>query len=337
MILVKSFLISILIVEGIFCSVSDIRTNKIPNTSILCGFLCALIGNVLYFILTDNMLIWDFALNVISATLISFAMYALHIWAGGDVKLFILMAILIPAELYKQKAPLSIVTIYITIFSIAFIYLVIESVVLLVTKEKGIKKISFKGSAKPILSCMVSIMAFQTILRFIFQGYYYDYLSFFLLLNVIFVLSFNKIKFLNCNLSVIICSIISGINFIVSITTNQYKMDIKAIAVAVVVICFRTLSERFNYQEIDTINVKKGMILSLSTVLGFSNSRVKGLPQFTTEDIASRITRDEADSIKRWAKSKNGKEKITILRKIPFAIFIFIGFVFYLILGVFVW
>ena len=337
MILVKSFLISVLIVEGIFCSISDIRINKIPNVSIVCGLICALIGNFIYFLVFDDTLIWNFIFNIFSAIIISFKMYALHIWAGGDVKLFVLMAMLVPAEFYKQKAPLSIVTIYITVFSVAFIYLIIESVILTLVREKAFDKLSVKFSAKPILSCMVSIMAFQVLLRLVFQGYYYDYLPVFLLLNVILVLSFNKIKFLNKNWSIILCSIISGANLIVSIATNQYKVELKTIVVAVVVICFRTLAERFNYQEIDAVDVKKGMILSIGTVIGFSNSRVKGLPKFTTEDISSRITQEEADSIKRWANSKNGKDKITVLRKIPFAIFISIGFIFYLILGVFVW
>ena len=337
MIFVKSFLISVLIVEGIFCSISDIRTNKIPNNSIICGLLCALIANFAYFILADDTYFFSFILNVISAAVISFIMYALHIWAGGDVKLFVLMAMLVPAEFYRQKAPLSIVTIYITIFSVAFIYLIIESIVLMFLKERATGRLSVKISAKPILSCMVSIMAFQVLLRLIFQGYYYDYLPLFLLLNVILVLAFNRMKFLNHNLSIIICSLISGANLVVSIANNQYKVELKTIIVAVVVMCFRTLAERFNYQEIDTLKVKKGMILSIGTVVGFSNSRVKGLPQFTTEDIASRLTQEEADSIKRWATSKNGKDKITVLRKIPFAIFISLGFIFYLMLGVFVW
>lgn len=337
MIFVKSFLISVLIVEGIFCSISDIRTNKIPNISIICGLLCSLIGNLVYFILSDSTYLLNFILNVISAAVISFVMYVLHIWAGGDVKLFVVMAMLVPAEFYSQKAPLSIVTIYITIFSVAFIYLVFESVVLMALKERGTGRISVKFSVKPIFSCMVSIMAFQALLQLVFKGYYYDYLPVFLLLNVIFVLAFNKMKFLNHILSIVVCSFISGANLILSIINNQYKLELKTIIVAAVVICFRTLAERFNYQEIDTLNVKKGMILSFSTVIGFANSRVKGLPQFTTEDIASRITQEEADSIKRWATSKNGEDKITILRKIPFAIFISIGFIFYLVLGVFVW
>ena len=337
MILIKSILISVLIVESIFCSFTDIRTGKIPNTAILCGIICAVSGNVIYFALSGSKLILSYIFNVASAALISFTMYALNIWAGGDVKLFILLSALIPAEFVKQKAPLSIATIYITVFSVAFIYLIIESAVLTIRRKKCIRSTSLKLSAKSVFSCMISIIAFQSVLRFAFQGYYYDYLSFFLLLNVIFVLVFSKIKFLSHNLSIMVCSIISVVSSIFSIANNQYKVDIKSILVTLVVICLRTLAEQFNYQEINTVDTKKGMILSYATVLGFANSRVKGLPKVTTEDISSRITQDEADSFVRWASSKNGKDKITILRKIPFAAFISIGFIIYLFLGVFVW
>lgn len=337
MIFIKCFLISVLIVEGIFCSFTDFRSNKIPNAAILCGLICSLIGNALYFSIVGTEMLLSYLLNIGSAILLSVVMYVLHIWAGGDVKLFILLATLIPAEFIKQKTPLSIVTVYITAFSVAFIYLVIESIVLRIRKGKNSERIFINFSAKAVLSCMVSIMALQTILRFVFRNYYYIYLPFFLLLNVIFVLLFSKIKFLSKRVSIVICSVISGASLIFSIMNNQFKVDIKSIVVTLVVIMFRSLAEQFNYQEIDTVNVKKGMVLSYGTVLGFAGSRVKGLPQYTTEDIATRITQDEAESIIRWASSKKGKDKITVLRKIPFAGFISIGYFCYLVLGVFVW
>lgn len=337
MIFLKSFLISILILEGVLCSYSDFKANRIPNTVIVCGIICAVVGNVLYFSFSDRELILNFLLNAFFSILISFSMYALHIWAGGDVKLFILLSVLIPAEFLKQKAPLSIVTIFITIFSIAFIYLVVESIILAAKKEKGMCRNSLGFSAKATLSCMASVIAFQTILRIAFRDYYYDYISFFLLLNVLFVLVFGKIKFLSHKLSIMTCFFISGISVIISIVNKQYGVDIMSVLITLLVIYFKALAERFNYKEINTVDVTKGMVLSYGTVLEFSNSRVKGLPTFTTEDIATRITQEEADSIVRWAASKGGKEKITVLRMMPFAVFITAGFMIYLFFGVFIW
>ena len=60
-------------------------------------------------------------------------------------------------------------------------------------------------------------------------------------------------------------------------------------------------------------------------------SNIKGLPkEKNTEDIRSRITEEEAESIKRWEFSKYGQSEIVIVRKIPFAIFISIGSIVYI-------
>ncbi len=90
-------------------------------------------------------------------------------------------------------------------------------------------------------------------------------------------------------------------------------------------------TDRFNYEWIRTCDVKAGMILSYFAVQQFYGSRVKGLPTTTDETTKSRITQEEADSIKRWEKSKYGKEQIMVVRYIPFAVFILIGMITYLI------
>lgn len=337
MIFIKSLLISVLIVEAIICTFTDFKSGKIFNYAIITGTVVALIGNVLYFLLFGYELFFEFVVSILSAVLISIIMYALHIWAGGDVKLFVLFSALVPADLYKQKAPLSIVTVYIIVFSLAFVFLVLESILLLLKKEKIVRKTSLKFSAGPIISCMVSIAVMQTVLRLVFKNVYYEYLTFFLLLNVIFVLLFDKIKFLHKKWVILFLSLIAIVFIFYSVINGQFHIDIRSFIITAAVICFRGLAENFNYQEIDTADVKKGMILSYATVLEFSKSRIKGLPQFTTEDLSTRITQDEADSIVRWSSSKYGKDKIVILRKLPFALFISIGFIIYLCLGVFVW
>ena len=73
------------------------------------------------------------------------------------------------------------------------------------------------------------------------------------------------------------------------------------------------------------------MILSYFAVQQFYGSRVKGLPQTTDETTKSRITEEEAQAILRWEKSKYGQEQIMVVRYIPFAVFILIGIVTYMI------
>ena len=74
------------------------------------------------------------------------------------------------------------------------------------------------------------------------------------------------------------------------------------------------------------------MILSVVSVASMSTSRVQGLPKNTTEDMRSRLTAEEVDSILRWKDSRYGMSEITIVRKIPFAIFMTCGALIFLII-----
>ena len=104
--------------------------------------------------------------------------------------------------------------------------------------------------------------------------------------------------------------------------------------IVLLAIFLRYLVSGYNYEEIQTSEVKKGMVLSYATVVGFMPSRVKGLPQTTSEDMSSRITEEEAEAVRRWEKSKYGKNSIIIVRKIPFAIFIVCGTISYIVMRI---
>ena len=88
---------------------------------------------------------------------------------------------------------------------------------------------------------------------------------------------------------------------------------------------------RYNYQEIPTSSVTAGQILSAKTVASFASSRVRGLPTNMTEDMHSRLSEAEAASVRRWEHSAMGKAYVTIVRKVPFAVFISVGTVILLI------
>ena len=96
----------------------------------------------------------------------------------------------------------------------------------------------------------------------------------------------------------------------------------------------RLISEKYNYKTIPTSEVRKGNILSAATVMSFKPSRVQGLPTGMTEDLRSRITAEEAESIHRWKNSSLGKPFVVIVRKIPFATFISIGTIIFLLIEV---
>ena len=107
-------------------------------------------------------------------------------------------------------------------------------------------------------------------------------------------------------------------------------------AIVLLAMLMRILISEYNYEEVDTCNIKKGMILSVSDTMLFVNSKIKGLPMLSTEDLRSRLTDEEANSVVKWGKSKIGKKTVKIVRKTPFAIFISLGVIIFVALGVFI-
>ena len=97
---------------------------------------------------------------------------------------------------------------------------------------------------------------------------------------------------------------------------------------------FRLFADKYNYKIIPLSELKPGMILAFVSIIAFMGSKVEGLPTSTTEDLKSRLSVSEVESIKKWAESSKGIETITIVRKIPFALFIAIGTIVFTILEV---
>ena len=74
------------------------------------------------------------------------------------------------------------------------------------------------------------------------------------------------------------------------------------------------------------MEIKKGIILSTFSSVLMQNSRIIGFHSISTEDLSRGLTESEVDSIKREAKSRK-KTEITMIRKIPFAIFISFSYI----------
>ena len=134
--------------------------------------------------------------------------------------------------------------------------------------------------------------------------------------------------------SLIATSVFAILNFIyyVLFGLQIYSLNIKMLIIVLIILIFRTISEKYNYEEIKIIDLKPRMILSYESVIKFYTSRVKGLPKTTTETTDSRLTETEVESIKRWSKTTKGQDTIIIVRHMPFAPFIFAGEVLFFIL-----
>lgn len=325
----EAVMLAIMMVFCIHASITDLRNGVIKNKLLLLGACCSLFLNLAYYLIFAKVYFGAYVINLIVMSSLAILFYATHIWAAGDSKLLIFVISLIPARIYYSGENVAAtVLIMIAIFSLAFIYYFIESVVLGL-KEKTLFSFSrMRIDALQMIVQYVKCTCVVTITNYIFALLFFDFYTdnteLFMIINMLIVFSISNIKFLEKWYAVTaLCLVTAGI----VIMQNWHFEFVNWVIYVVVlfVVLMRMMAEKYNYKTILTSEVKCGMVLSYGSVVLFVPSKIKGLPLSTTEDIRSRISQEEAESILRWEKSRYGQPQITIVRKIPFAIFIFVG------------
>ena len=239
----------------------------------------------------------------------------------------------IPARFYASDVyNLPLITVIVQTFSIAFVYLIAESIILGIIKKnfftvsKHITAQSLKNILKSYFLSYVYILlfnfAFQMILRYNeeISPYIFPLLNFFVVFTV---LNFNFFKKIYVIGAAAIADVVLMIILKRSIASAMPPLW--NLVLITVVLIFRCLAEKYNYKTISASKATKGMILSISTVMNFNLQKIKGLPQATTEDFHSKLTEDEAEAIRKWSEGQKSDQEITIVRKFPFAIFITLG------------
>jgi len=155
------------------------------------------------------------------------------------------------------------------------------------------------------------------------------------LLSFILILTVMHFPCLRSNISLMISASVSVLLLALHIVTLSFEaFDYRSYLLVIGIQALRHIADKYNYAEIPTEDVRKGYILSMNTVVCFIGSKINGLPMAMTEDLRSRLSEEEAESVVRWKGSKQGSETVTIVKKIPFAIFIALGVLVFLILEV---
>lgn len=340
MIIAETVLITVLLCTMGCAAYVDFRTGLIPNRLLLISAVVTLAADIVYYGIFVRELLPVFLVNFFTTFVLALLLYIFHFWGAGDSKFVMVIVLAIPARVYANSY-IALATLEITVytFSIAFIYLIFESVIL------GIKqKNFFRFSGKPTLKSAVQIIksylmsyAYILLLNFmeiqLVRGswannrYLTPFLNFFIILTVF---SFDFLK--RWYVILIVTAADIALYSVFSGGISGYMPAPLNLLIITLVLVFRNLAEKYNYKTVPTSEITAGTVLSLSAVISFSGSRVHGLPSATTEDFRSRITADEADSIRRWENSKTGKHELVIVRKLPFAIFITLGTLLFMIL-----
>ena len=322
-----------------YATVSDIRTGKIKNLILLISFGILLLTNFVKFLFFDQDDFFLYLENAGILLLIGFVGYFVKLWAGGDCKVLALLAVSYPTLFYfdYNHIRLTLWLIPVIAFIISFIYLIVDSVISVIGKNNRIDRKQMIVTLRRYIVLYVKAFVFITAWNQIYAYFVYPYLqihpAIYFSISVVIVFVISRIKVLG-NVWVIIgvaafdvAMIIISHNFTIVTNWKNYLL-------VFLFMILKSFMSLYNYKTVSVEEVASGMVLTRTDTLFMQRSRVKGLPAVSDETLKSRLTKDEADSVKRWGKSKYGKPQVSIVRKIPFAAFLSIGTVLYFLVGV---
>lgn len=319
-----------------FASVTDCREGVIKNKLLIIGAVVLGICDILYYITFGREFFLLFLTNFIGMAAIGMIFYGLDIWAAGDSKFIIVVSLGIPAGIWSHRnlGPLPGFGIVVITFAVAFLYLLVDSILQYRKRRRMGKHILFPGNIDGI-RILVSYFFMVGCIQLLNDGFTRlggEYLgrNAFLITALDFLAILLLIRVRNLMHTRMLLTIATGLWAFNLFLQGQEAFphingNWKFWVLVLLVIMFRLFANQFNYEEIPTSKVRSRMILSAHTIMLFRKSRVKGLPYGMTEDLRSRITEAEAEAVRRWETSKYGKEGVEIVRKIPFAIFISLG------------
>lgn len=322
---------------SIICTRSDMKKGIIYNKVLFMFVVFSIFLDLIYYGYYAKDLFFEFLLNFIFISIVSLYLFYSHSFAGGDCKMIIVLSLLYPARYYLVYRNTNLTLVFVIGFAIfsGYIYLLLKSIWSLVVKKVTVTLDYVKNYLLNFSNSFVTAMVYIALLNCILMiGNYYGLYFNLLIVNIIclfvaWCVGKYQIFREKIILSLVVCLVVF-ISIIfktvpISLIPGSYTL------VIILLFCQMTISTSI-YENININQLKKGMILSTFSSLLMQSSITKGLPKVSTEDLKSRLTDTEVESIKIWAKATK-TESLTIVSKIPFAIFISIGFLSYFMLG----
>lgn len=340
MFILEAFSISLMMLLSFLCVKSDLETGIIRNKLLLSFAILAIVIDIIYYAFFVGDLLIEFLINNIVIIILSLFLFYSHSFAGGDSKLVIVLALLFPARYYLVYDQTNITLFFSIGFAIlfGFLYLLLQSILAIITKKISITVDSIKNQSFTFLkSYLTAILYISFVNLFFIESYRLGFTSNIWLQRIVCVLTAlcsSKFTVLKRKRIIMVVAFITLILSII-LKTNPISFKLENyVLVLIILLCQMTIRANL-YERVSISHLKNGMILSTISSVVMQGSITKGLPGVSKEDLSSRLTIEEVESIKIWAKATN-TESLTIVKKIPFAIFIALGFVSYLLLWVIV-
>lgn len=339
MTVVDIFISVILLAICIYAFVSDLCIGKVRNIVLIISSLVLLVLNLIKFIFISHDDLFLYIQNASTVLILGFLGYIIRLWAGGDCKLIILIALFYPTAFYfdYNQSKYTLWLIIVIAFILGFVYLLFDSTIKTI-KDKSSFKLEKVLSMlkKALITYLVSFVYLtalnQTYLKFIYPWLEINSIIYFTI-SFLFVLGVSKTKIFN-KFPIIFGVALFDIVLIIISHNFAFLAYWENYLLIFIFMILRVIMSLHNYQLVKTNEVKEGMVISRIDTVMMQKSRIRGLPNISDESLKSKLTTEEAESVRRWEKSKYGKAEVLIIRKIPFATFISIGVFIYFLTGV---
>ena len=322
---VEGALFLLMLAVGSACAVQDLRRGIVPNRCIALGGIaaCALQGVSLICFSRDFALWW--LVNMLLGDALAVCLYAAGLWAAGDAKLFMLMALCVPARLIEPYTLSCAVIPYCFIFVPAFFFLLADSLIQMLRRAERFDSRLSLQDIRGFFAVMVEITAWQALSCAAFPAFWEENALFASALMMVLAYACSGRAFFQRGPVVAL----HALSLCAMAAMGLWRFSAAPwwmIGVTLLCLAAGRWASGYNYRRIPTGDVRAGMILSAGTVLSFRMSHVKELPQDPREDMKAGLTEAQAQAVRRWETSRHGRDTVVILRKLPFAVLISAGF-----------
>ena len=337
MVIIKYALLIMLAAVCCISSYTDIRDGVVRNRLLLPLFTGALVLDIILYGFMARDIAVLFLVNAGVSILIAVILFYSNNFAGGDCKLIVVISALYPATSYLTYHESKITLFFGIAFSIflGYVYLLLSSVVKLITGRNVIEKGYISGFIKNYFKSYLSALLYVTFVNLIFvllQYYTVEFTTwlpwFFCILVAFLFPRFRILKSRTAIIGILITDIVLAIYLrVIPLSLNPETYLITAFFM------LAQMTIRTNiYEEIDTEKISKGMILASGSSMMLQGSRIAGMPGLSSESLKDRLSESQAVAVREWGASRTGKKKITVIKKIPFAVFLSLGYLSYFLL-----
>lgn len=337
MVVLEYTLLASMLCLGTIAAVSDIRDGIVPNKLIAVFAIYGVVLDIVYYAILAPDTALVFILNLATTTVISLVLYFMHALAGGDCKLIPVMSLLYPAGMYLSYGSNSITLFAAICFAIFFGYMYMLAIAawkLIVGEtriDKGLVANAVNAYLKSYIVATIYVMFVNMLLTLVYEKLFQIDTWIIMLACMLTAWLSGRIPFFRKRM-VIVIALLLDILLAVYLKIIPISLNPGSYMFTGVLLLFQMTIRTNLYEQIQTSRVKKGMILSSFSTLLMQGSKIEGLPGLSTEDLRDRLTEPEAESVRRWGRSANGAKEVSIVRKIPFAIFITIGYLCYFVI-----